>query len=238
MVLRLGTAAAGRFARRFDHRAADVPGPLSDSMRRDDRLDVRARAGWLRQQDRATSRWRESPWSFWFWSPVNEITYEPWRDIAAKISRAVAHPISRSSSSRDFYSSASRSGIANSGFPEGYYRRPFDYYLPRRQSPSRGSRMGSVRGQKRSSPSALAQRGGGWLVSWKSSSDVRAEIPDTFPRPSRSSTTSWSRSIESSLHRIALTLHRQAESTLVLSFSSRGRGRSGGPTRIGRMTRL
>ncbi len=110
--------------------------------------------------------------------PVNEIAYEPWRDIAAKITAQSSpdQPVFLESGFLFFGKAAS---TANSGFPEGYYRRPFDYYFhaanPRIAVP--GWDPSAV---QRLIADRATSTGGGWLVSWKSSSDVRAEFPGTF----------------------------------------------------------
>lgn len=110
--------------------------------------------------------------------PVNEIAYEPWRDIAAKIAAqsSADQPVFLESG---FLFFGGPSSTANSGFPEGYYRRPLDYYCH-----AANPRI-AVRGWDPSAAEKIiADRanaaGGGWLVSWKPSSDARGEIPGTF----------------------------------------------------------
>ena len=107
--------------------------------------------------------------------PIKEISYEPWRDIAALITaRSQSNqPVFFESGFLFFDQPAS---VANSGFPAGYYRAPFDYYF-RAANP----RIAVPGWDPIAAKQIIAQRasatGGGWLVSWKDANDARAELP-------------------------------------------------------------
>jgi hypothetical protein len=108
--------------------------------------------------------------------PVKEMTHEPWRDIAAMIS-AQSPPNQPVFFESGFLFFGTPDGVANPGFPEGYYRNPFDYYFhaanPRVTIPGWDSATA-----KQIIESRVAQAGGGWLVTWKYAPDARAELPD------------------------------------------------------------
>jgi len=108
--------------------------------------------------------------------PVKEITHEPWRDIAAMIS-AQSPPSQPVFFESGFLFFGTPDGSVNPGFPDGYYRNPFDYYFraanPRITVPGWDSAAA-----KQIIESRVAQAGGGWLVSWKYAPDARAELPD------------------------------------------------------------
>jgi hypothetical protein len=66
-------------------------------------------------------------------------------------------------------------GIANGGFPFGYYAVPFDYYFhgpnPRLTIPGYDPLTARATVE-----TEVRARGGGWLVSWKD--EVAPELPD------------------------------------------------------------
>ncbi len=108
--------------------------------------------------------------------PVKEITHEPWRDIAALITTQSApnQPIFFESG---FLFFGKPEGVANGGFPTGYYRNPFDYYFhatnPRVAVPGWDpAAAGKIIAED------VAHAGGGWLVSWKYAPDAAVELPD------------------------------------------------------------
>jgi len=109
-------------------------------------------------------------------APIKEITHEPWRDIAAMIS-AHSPPNQPVFFESGFLFFDGSEGEANPGFPTGYYRNAFDYYFhggnPRVAIPGWDSAAA-----KSIVTDRAAQAGGGWLVTWKSAPNVRAELPN------------------------------------------------------------
>lgn len=108
--------------------------------------------------------------------PMNEITREPWRDIAASI-QAQSSPDQPVFFESGFLFFGKPDGEANPGFPIGYYRNAFDFYLhaanPRVTVPGWDSASARKIITERTS-----QAHGGWLVSWKNSVDTQSELPD------------------------------------------------------------
>jgi hypothetical protein len=108
--------------------------------------------------------------------PIKEITHEPWRDIAALITArsALNQPVFFESG---FVFFGKPEGVANGGFPTGYYRTPFDYYF-RAANPRVAVPGWDSTAAKKIIADGVAQAGGGWLVSWKNARDARVELPD------------------------------------------------------------
>ncbi len=99
---------------------------------------------------------------------------EPWPQLAAMIAaeRNPAQPIFFESG---FTAHGAAEGIANGGFPLGYYAVPFDYYFhgpnPRLTIPGYDPLAARATVE-----TEVRARGGGWLVSWKD--EVAPELPD------------------------------------------------------------
>ena len=108
--------------------------------------------------------------------PVKEITHEPWRDIATTIA-AQSTPGQPIFFESGFLFFGKPDGVANDGFPTGYYRNPFDYYFhaanPRVAVPG-----WDPAAARKIIADDVTHAGGGWLVSWKYAPDARAELPD------------------------------------------------------------
>lgn len=109
-------------------------------------------------------------------TPMKEITHEPWRDIAAMIS-AQSPPSQPVFFESGFLFFDGSEGEANPGFPTGYYRNAFDYYFH-----GRNPRVAIPGWDSAAAKSIVTDRttkaGGGWLVTWKSAPNVRAELPN------------------------------------------------------------
>jgi hypothetical protein len=108
--------------------------------------------------------------------PMKEMTHEPWRDIAAVI--AAQSP----SEQPVFFESGflffgKPQGVANGGFPTGYYSKPFDYYF-RGSNPRVPVSGWDPAAARKTIEQRVTQAGGGWLVSWKNAPDARVELPD------------------------------------------------------------
>jgi hypothetical protein len=108
--------------------------------------------------------------------PINEIAHEPWRDIAALIA-AQSPPNQPVFFESGFVFLGKPEGVANGGFPTGYYRHPFDYYF-RAANPRVAVPGWDPAAAKTIIAERVAQAGGGWLVSWKNAPDARVELPD------------------------------------------------------------
>ncbi len=108
--------------------------------------------------------------------PVKEITHEPWRDIAALI-REQSPPNQPIFFESGFLFFGKPEGLANGGFPNGYYRNAFDYYF-RGANPRVAVPGWNPSAAKEIIANRVAQSGGGWLVSWKYAPDARVELPD------------------------------------------------------------
>ena len=100
---------------------------------------------------------------------------QPWRDLATQVATSGASdPVFFESG---FVSNGATANVPNGGFPFGYYSVPFDYYFhgtnPRVAIPGYDPQAARL---------AIAHRveaaRGGWLVSWKESDVVKAELPD------------------------------------------------------------
>jgi len=106
--------------------------------------------------------------------------YEPWRDIAQQVGAAgAAQPVFFESGLvvRSASTAAETTAGFDSGFPEGYFRVPFDYYFkgpnPRAAiDPSNPARAREQIAQ------AAVQSGGAWLVSGKVELTARSEMPN------------------------------------------------------------
>jgi hypothetical protein len=109
-------------------------------------------------------------------APIKEMTHEPWRDIAAVIAAQTApdQPVFFESG---FLFFGKPEGIANSGFPTGYYSKPFDYYF-RAANPRVAVPGWDPATAEKTIAERVSQAGGGWLVSWKSAADARVELPN------------------------------------------------------------
>ncbi|HSR58329.1 MAG TPA: glycosyltransferase family 39 protein [Candidatus Binataceae bacterium] len=108
--------------------------------------------------------------------PVREITHQPWRQIAARIERegSPSQPVFFESGFLFFGKSA---GDPNGGFPDGYYRKPFDFYF-RGGNPQLVVPGYDPAESRRIISEKIAQAGGGWLVTWKNDGYAREELPD------------------------------------------------------------
>jgi hypothetical protein len=100
---------------------------------------------------------------------------QPWRDLATQVAASgSSDPVFFESG---FVSNGATANVPNGGFPFGYYSVPFDYYFhgtnPRVAIPGYDPQAARL---------AIAHRveaaRGGWLVSWKESDVVKAELPD------------------------------------------------------------
>lgn len=102
---------------------------------------------------------------------------ELWPRIAAEIAAggAPGEPVFFESG---FLSPGVAARSSNGGFPDGYYRIPFDYYFhgpnPRVVVP--GLDPGAAR---KTITKLVAEARGGWLVTWKEEPAARAELPDS-----------------------------------------------------------
>jgi hypothetical protein len=100
---------------------------------------------------------------------------QPWRELAAQVTAGKASdPVFFESG---FVSNESTANVRNGGFPFGYYSVPFDYYFkgtnPRVAIPGYDPTSARLTIAER-----VAAAGGGWLVSWKDSDNVKSELPD------------------------------------------------------------
>jgi mannosyltransferase len=113
---------------------------------------------------------------FLFLVPIKEISFEPWRDVASLIS-AQSRPNQPVFFESGFLFFDRPNGVANPGFPSGYYRNVFDYY-----SHTANPRVAVPGWDSAAARNLIADRvnaaDGGWLVSWKYAPDARAELPD------------------------------------------------------------
>ena len=108
--------------------------------------------------------------------PVQEISNQPWRRIAARIEHegSSSQPVIFESGFLFFGKSASE---PNSGFPEGYYRKPFDFYF-RGSNPQLVCPGYDPAECHQFITENIAQAGGGWLITWKNDAYAREELPD------------------------------------------------------------
>ncbi len=100
---------------------------------------------------------------------------QPWRELAAQVATGgSSDPVFFEAG---FVSNEDTANVANGGFPFGYYSVPFDYYFaganPRIAIPGFDSATARMTIEER-----VSAAGGGWLVSWKDSGAVNAELPD------------------------------------------------------------
>jgi hypothetical protein len=108
--------------------------------------------------------------------PIKEISYEPWREIATLIT-AQSSPSQPVFFESGFLFFRKPEGVANGGFPTGYYRIPFDYYF-RAANPRVAVPGWDPAETRKILADRVARAGGGWLVSWKNAPDARVELPD------------------------------------------------------------
>ncbi len=102
---------------------------------------------------------------------------QPWRYVAIQV--AAGSPKDPVFFESGFVSSGKSLRIPNGGFPEGYYRVPFEYYF--RGPNPRIAIPGYDPDAARNTIAAIAaEAGGAWLVTWKDEADARAELPDGF----------------------------------------------------------
>ncbi|HVN64119.1 MAG TPA: glycosyltransferase family 39 protein [Candidatus Binataceae bacterium] len=101
---------------------------------------------------------------------------QPWREFAAQVA---ADPTARDPIffESGFVFRGAADGSYNPGFPFGYYSVPFNYYFhgPNPQVALPGYDPVAAR---RTIESLVPQADGGWLVSWKDTENVQAELPD------------------------------------------------------------
>jgi 4-amino-4-deoxy-L-arabinose transferase-like glycosyltransferase len=97
-----------------------------------------------------------------------------WGQFAAMVERqGAADPVFFESG---FVTSGAALKVPNRGFPFGYYSVPFNYYC-HRDNPRVVVPAYDPEAARAEIESRVAQAGGGWLVSWKSDSEARPELP-------------------------------------------------------------
>src|SRR5208282_2853401 len=107
--------------------------------------------------------------------PFDRATPQPWRDLSGQVAGGGASaPIFFESG---FVTDQNSVGVANGGFPFGYYSVPFDYYFsgpnPRIAIPGFDPASARTTIEER-----VSSAGGGWLVTWKDGHAVDPELPD------------------------------------------------------------
>jgi mannosyltransferase len=106
--------------------------------------------------------------------PLEASKAQPWAQVAAQVASAAeaSQPV--------FFEAGfiSPEAIPNSGFPQGYYTVPFNYYFhgpnPRVLVPAYDAEAARAKIAQE-----VASAGGGWLVSWKTPRYAREELPDS-----------------------------------------------------------
>ncbi len=100
---------------------------------------------------------------------------DPWRAIAAKVSAAAApnEPIFFESG---FFSADGAADGAGAGFPQGFFRVPFDYYF-RGENPRAAIPGAQSAAARRIIQTAVMRAGGAWLVSAQRWSEAQSELP-------------------------------------------------------------
>jgi hypothetical protein len=102
--------------------------------------------------------------------------YEPWRDLAAQLQKSAAVDEPVVFEAGFFADGTHLSTISNDGFPEGFFRVPFDYYF--HQANPRFSIPGSNPVQARAAVARqLDDYGSVWLISGKPKADAMDETP-------------------------------------------------------------
>jgi hypothetical protein len=101
---------------------------------------------------------------------------QPWREIAQMVAAtgSSAQPVFFEAG---YVAHGVHARTPNDGFPFGYYAVPFNYYFkganPREAVP--GYDPDAAR---RAIETRIEAAGGGWLISWKSATEARSELPD------------------------------------------------------------
>jgi 4-amino-4-deoxy-L-arabinose transferase-like glycosyltransferase len=106
--------------------------------------------------------------------------YEPWRDVARQVKAAgIAEPVFFETGLvvSDGTAAETVSGFA-SGFPEGYFRVPFDYYFNGPNVRKVINPLSPASAREQIADAAL-HNGGAWLISGKISVIARAEMPNS-----------------------------------------------------------
>jgi 4-amino-4-deoxy-L-arabinose transferase-like glycosyltransferase len=102
--------------------------------------------------------------------------HEPWRDLAAQMEKSAAAGEPVIFEAGFFADGTHLSHVSNDGFPDGFFRVPFDYYFHRTNP--RLSIPGSNAAQARAVIAhQLADSGSVWLISGKPRPDAMSETP-------------------------------------------------------------
>jgi hypothetical protein len=102
--------------------------------------------------------------------------YQPWRQIAATVAAAGDQRQTIFFESGFFTHERVSIQDQSNGFPNGFFRAPFDYYF--KQSNNRGVLPGSDPVEaRRLMELAVSKDGGAWLLSGKTAPDARSELP-------------------------------------------------------------
>jgi uncharacterized membrane protein len=107
--------------------------------------------------------------------------YEPWHDIAQAVTATgTAQPVFFESGLvvSDSSGTVQASQSFNSGFPEGYFRVPFDYYFKGPNPRETIDPSNPVRAREQIAEAA-ARAGGAWLISGKTDVTARSEMPNS-----------------------------------------------------------
>lgn len=107
--------------------------------------------------------------------PFDRTDTQPWRELADQVAAGGASdPVFFESG---FVTKDDAPNIPNGGFPFGFYSVPFNYYFrganPRITIPGFDPAAARMTIEER-----VSSAGGGWLVTWKGDSAVKAELPD------------------------------------------------------------
>ena len=106
------------------------------------------------------------------------VRHEPWREVARQVEKNASSPAEPVVFESGFFApTGNLGGPTNDGFPDGFYRVPFDYYFhsvnPRAvvpaSDPIRARDLIAVQ---------LDRAGGIWLVSGKTRAEAMREVPD------------------------------------------------------------
>lgn len=109
--------------------------------------------------------------------PYLQTPPQPWRYAAIQVAESSpGDPVFFESG---FVSSGKSLRIPNGGFPEGYYRVPFEYYF-RGPNPRIAIPGFDPDASRNTIAASVAKAGGGWLMTWKDEADARAELPGGF----------------------------------------------------------
>lgn len=117
--------------------------------------------------------------------------HEPWRELAGQVQRAALGMEPVVFESGFFADGVNLSLESNNGFPQGFFRVPFDYYF--RAANPRLAVPAADPAQARKTIAKLLDRSGGvWLISGKPLPDALRELPDE-PGSSRIFTSRYDR---------------------------------------------